>query len=47
MTTTNLNAELVNYAIEGLENVSEGTYGCDSTMSYLIPITLLLAIINR
>lgn len=29
MKTTTHNTELVQYAIDGLENVNEGTYGCD------------------
>lgn len=29
MTTTKHNAELVNYAINGLDNVNAGTYACD------------------
>jgi len=29
MNKTKLNSELINYAIDGLTNVNEGTYGCD------------------
>ena len=29
MSKTKLNSELINYAIEGLNNVSEGIYACD------------------